>query len=103
MRLAIGALLLICLQACGGGGGGGDTPTPPPASTNQNPCSTVSVTGFAAPADQARQARKRRQVDGGSRYNVLNELSLHKQRSMDAAAGPFRRCGAVRTRCRRHW
>ncbi len=55
----------------------------------QNPCSSVSVTGLAAPQDraqQARQARKRLQVDGRSRYNVLNELSRHKQREIDGTA-----------------
>jgi hypothetical protein len=77
--LPCAALLLISLQACGGGGGNGGTPTPPPT-TNQNPCSTASSTGVAAPADQALQARKRLQVDGSSRYNVLNALSLSRAR-----------------------
>ena len=88
MRLLAGVLLLISLQACGGGGGGGSTPTPPaPGGGTGNPCSAASTTGLAAPVDPALQSRKRRQVDGGSRYNVLNELSLHRQRSMDTAAG----------------
>lgn len=89
MRLLAGVLLLISLQACGGGGGGGSTP-PPPAPGGGNPCSTASTTGLAAPVDGALQARKRRQVDGGNRYNVLNELSLHRQRAVDgtAAASP---------------
>ena len=55
----------------------------------QNPCSNVSVTGLAAPQDraqQAQQARKRLQVDGRSRYNVLNELSRHRQREIDGTA-----------------
>ena len=86
-----GALLLITLQACSGGGGGGTTPTPPApgGGSTQNPCSNVSVTGLAAPQDrvqQAQQARKRLQVDGRSRYNVLNELSKHKQREIDGTA-----------------
>ncbi|MBA3641175.1 MAG: hypothetical protein H0W53_18285 [Acidobacteria bacterium] len=89
MRLLAGVLLLISLQACGGGGGSGSTP-PPPAPGGGNPCSTASTTGLAAPVDGALQARKRRQVDGGNRYNVLNELSLHRQRAVDgtAAASP---------------
>jgi hypothetical protein len=41
----------------------------------------VSITGLAAPADQALQARKRLQVDGSSRYNVLNALALSKARA----------------------
>ncbi|MDQ3421481.1 MAG: hypothetical protein M3541_22370, partial [Acidobacteriota bacterium] len=87
----VGALLLVVLQACGGGGGGGNTPTPPaPGGGTGNPCSAASTTGLAAPVDGALQARKRRQVDGGNRYNVLNELSLHRQRAVDgtAAASP---------------
>lgn len=83
-----GALLLIALQACGGSGGGG---TPPPApgpggGGTGNPCSTASTTGIAAPVDQALRTRKRSQVDGGSRYNVLNELSRHRQRAVDGTA-----------------
>ena len=82
-----GALLLIVLQACGGGGGGGNGPTPPgPGAGTGNPCSTTSATALSAPADQRAQERKRRQVDGGSRYNVLNDLSLHRQREVDGTA-----------------
>ena len=81
------ALLLIGLQACGGGGGGGNTPTPPaPGGGTGNPCTTTSATALSAPADRAAQDRKRRQVDGGSRYNVLNELSRHRQREVNGTA-----------------
>jgi hypothetical protein len=74
------ALLLCALTlACGGGGGTGGTPTPPPPTT-QNPCSSAPATGLAAPVDRALQARKRLQVDGSSRYNVLNALALHRVR-----------------------
>ena len=86
MRLrdsAAAALLVATLQACGGGGGGGGSNPPPgapPPSNNQNPCSTSATTSLAAPADQALQARKRQQVDGSSRYNVLNALALRDAR-----------------------
>jgi hypothetical protein len=89
--IQISALLVFTL-ACGGSGGNGGTPTPPPT-TNQNPCSTASSTGFTAPADQALQARKRLQVDGSSRYNVLNALALSKARQersgRSGPSGPF--------------
>jgi hypothetical protein len=84
MRISHGlgvAVLAVALAACGGGGTGG-TPTPPPPTTNQNPCSTASLTGLTAPVDPALQARKRLQVDGSSRYNVLNALALRKVREL---------------------
>ena len=89
MRLLPGVLLLIVLQACGGGGGGGNTPTPPGGGGGGgtgNPCSATSSTALGAPVDQALRTRKRSQVDGGSRYNVLNELSRHRQRAIDGTA-----------------
>ena len=88
MRLAVGALVLISLQACGGGGNGGGTPPPGPGpgTGTQNPCSTVSITGLQADVDHGLRTRKLGRVDGSSRYNVLNELALHRQRGPEAAA-----------------
>lgn len=94
-------MLLLSLAACnGGGGGGGGTPAPGPApSPNRNPCSNSSVTGLtapAAPADEARQARKRLFVDGANKYNVLNALALSRAREAEPSAlsGPLGRNAA---------
>ena len=92
-RLPAAALLLTTLAACGGGGGGGgNNPPNEPPPTSSNPCSTVSVTGFAAPADERLRASKRELIDGDSRYNVLNALALARARAgrgqAPAAIGP---------------
>ena len=89
LRTQASALVLLALlTACnGGGGGGGGTPPPSPTPTpNQNPCSNVSLTGLAAPVDNMLQARKRLQVDGSNKYNVLNALALSKARALGPAA-----------------
>jgi hypothetical protein len=82
--LPVAMLLSILVGACNGGGGnGGGNPgpgTPPGGSTN--PCSSVPSTGITAPADALLQAEKRLQIDGDSRYNVLDALALHRSRSL---------------------
>ena len=45
----------------------------------------MSVTGLRAPADERIRAEKRLRVDGGSRYNVVNALALHKSRQVSEA------------------
>ncbi len=91
-RLPAAALVLCAVQACGGGGGGGGT-NPPGSPPATNPCATVSLTGLAAPADEQVRAGKRTQVDGDSRYDVLDALALNRARASrvtEQAAGPSR-------------
>jgi hypothetical protein len=84
------ALCLLCAlcAACGGGGNGGPTPPNNPPPTNTNPCANISVTGLRAPADERVRAEKRLRVDGGSRYNVVNALALHKSRQISGPTDP---------------
>lgn len=77
------AMFLLAAAACNGGsnnGGSNGPNNPPPAGSN--PCSTVSVTGLRAPADERLRAEKRLRIDGDVRYNVLNALALHRARTL---------------------
>lgn len=87
LRAASAAALLLAVLHVACGGGGGTPPSNPTPPSTQNPCSSVSLTGLAAPADHALQSRKRLQVDGANRYNVLDALALNRVRRLRAAEG----------------
>jgi hypothetical protein len=77
------AILAAALFACGGGNNGGSDPggnNPPPTGTN--PCASSSLTAARAPIDEPLRAEKRERIDGGTRYNVLDALALHRSRSV---------------------
>jgi hypothetical protein len=87
VKAALGALLLICVTACGGGGNGSPPPTPSPSPSpspspgNQDPCASVRLEELDAAALGADQGArtKIRGMDGSPQWRVLEALWIHRQ------------------------